>query len=584
VEIMPLDWRDPKFLRESMFPWKLAQVTRDKSRFYLLDFGVMKAQVFEVRARRWVAILLDRAETTDTMRLKRYEEKSDLATAIETAEGWITEHVPPAALLAMMQAKENPSDRFEWTPLTEVPADARLDWKAVRANGRAFLECGEFRLYSFRLRPSFPAYQVERLQRTADGYTYFGIVTDAASFEGAENVVISLMPPAQAMALMKRNPMKKYGSLPPRGQADQAVRDDGFTAIDFVRSVTGPAGPVYAYTATNRGQSVIVNVGRLNKTDRLDITYAPDGDPRVKKNPGSDDPTKGAVLPWSPLSRTVLDGIMPDVAAGWRLADYQIVKLGPAWGSGIPFLAYVKRGHEWYVLSSGMSTFQEAEALVIERAPPALVLTAMKPKENPARGRATDLYDPKEEQIRAQRQGIYESCVRKELGLPSGVPFRESDGTRLDAALSDERRQALIRRCMFQIGTGVPQRDGRLVAGKQMPTAKAIAESKARYKNVDALVRNRQDYEETLGLARKSGFYRIVPEQTRTGTKFFVWPMKPGQRLPQGFDNAEAAQREAARRNRTSSPTESGRWWKSPATTYEESELNHWLPPATVWR
>lgn len=191
-----------------------------------------------------------------------------------------------------------------------------------------------------------------------------------------------------------------------------------------------------------------------------------------------------------------------------------------------------------------------------------------------------DIFDPRLEQVRAQRQAIYETSVCKALGIKD---FRNSRHRRADIELSP----AELARCaqkMFSIGTGVPRRDERLVRGTQTPTPKSIAESRKRYEDVDRLIRNRQDYEETLGLTRKSGFYRVVPEPTTTGLGFFVWPLPPGERLPLRAEDVHEAEYIARDLNRKADPRATGRWWKPPARSYTRKELVHWLPPEEIWR
>lgn len=191
---------------------------------------------------------------------------------------------------------------------------------------------------------------------------------------------------------------------------------------------------------------------------------------------------------------------------------------------------------------------------------------------NPKKG---DLYDPRDEQIRAQRQGIYEAQVRKALGLKYDAPFRDSKGRRIDVGYEGKMP--------FGMGTSVPTRYGRLLPGSQEPTPKAYRESASRYEDVDHLIRNRQDYEETLGMQRKSGFYRVTPEPTHSGIRYFIWPLPPGRRLPLGFSSASKAQAKAESLNASADPRRTGDWWKPPGKTYTASELSDWLPPASAF-
>lgn len=204
-------------------------------------------------------------------------------------------------------------------------------------------------------------------------------------------------------------------------------------------------------------------------------------------------------------------------------------------------------------------------------------------KSNPKRRKANmplEVYDPREEQLRAQRQAIYESHVKKLTGASS---FRDARGQRADIKLPEAKRRDMIRRFMFAMGTGVQRRDGRLYPGTQRVAPKSAAEAAQRYSDVDALVRNRQDYEETLGLARKSGFYRATKEPTRNGEGFFVWPLPPGMRQPVQAANELVAQQIAAELNATADPRRTGRWWSPPRRAYHTRELIHWLPPASAF-
>lgn len=194
-----------------------------------------------------------------------------------------------------------------------------------------------------------------------------------------------------------------------------------------------------------------------------------------------------------------------------------------------------------------------------------------------------EIYDPNEEQIRAMRQGIYESLVRKAIGLPYNAPFRDRSGIRLDAKrrFPDAFRQA------FAMSTSVGQRTGRLHYGSQRSTEMSTMEAEKRYLDVDHLLRNRQDYEETLGIYRKSGFYRVTMEPTRSGKKLFVWPMPPqDDDEPVSFLIRDKEELEGYYNyaNRELDPRETGIWWKPPKKLYTESQLEYWLPPYSVFR
>ena len=209
-------------------------------------------------------------------------------------------------------------------------------------------------------------------------------------------------------------------------------------------------------------------------------------------------------------------------------------------------------------------------------------------KRNP---RGSDIYDPREEQLRAQRQAIYESSLLRDEPQLKFKSFRNTKGKRLDQLVVEEGDLPWLRKYlgkkMFQIGVGVQKRDRRLQMdlfdGYLVPSKKTIAESKKRYADVDKLTRNRQDYEESLALMRKSSFYRVTKEPTRTGWKYFVWPMQPGQRIPRGFESKKRAENVARLADRDA-PTLGGRWWKPSRKKYTKQELRDWLPPETVWR
>jgi hypothetical protein len=203
-------------------------------------------------------------------------------------------------------------------------------------------------------------------------------------------------------------------------------------------------------------------------------------------------------------------------------------------------------------------------------------------KKNPKGG--SEVYDPREEQLRAQRQAIYETSLSRKFGRP----FRDKRGKRLDAKIINEKGLDWLRpymqRRMFAMGTGVQQRHGRLRPGSQIPTRKAITESKKRYSDVDKLLRNRQDYEESLGIARKGGFYRITQEPTDMGLMYSVWPLPPRQRLPKIFVGEREAIAEVRRLNATKDPLRTDKWWVPPKKKYTKRELAEWLPPTDFWR
>jgi hypothetical protein len=202
-------------------------------------------------------------------------------------------------------------------------------------------------------------------------------------------------------------------------------------------------------------------------------------------------------------------------------------------------------------------------------------------RKNPKVG-GVELYDPREEQIRAMRQGVYEGFVRKALGVSYKEPFRDSRGRRLDSKsfFPEEFRRA------FATSTSVGQRHGFLEYGSQRGTERSWDGSAKRYSDVDHLLRNRQDYEETLGMYRKSGFYRMTAEPTKIGQKFFVWPMPPGEDdepiafLPR---DREAAFEYLDYVNQNLDPRVTRQWWTSPKKRYTQDQLSYWLPPHSVF-
>lgn len=203
--------------------------------------------------------------------------------------------------------------------------------------------------------------------------------------------------------------------------------------------------------------------------------------------------------------------------------------------------------------------------------------------------RGSDIYDPREEQLRAQRQAIYETSLLRDEPQLKFKSFRNSKGERLDKVITEEGDLPWLRKYigkkMFQIGVGVQKRDlgVRRKDGYLVPTNSTITKSQSRYSDVDKLVRNRQDYEESLALMRKSSFYRVTKEPTRDGWMYFVWPLQPGQRIPKGFKDKKRAENVVNLANRDA-PTVGGAWWKPPKKKYTKRELGHWLPPASIWR
>lgn len=220
-----------------------------------------------------------------------------------------------------------------------------------------------------------------------------------------------------------------------------------------------------------------------------------------------------------------------------------------------------------------------------------------KVRANPAPG---DIYDPRQEQLRVQKQAIYESNISRSAVEGEVLPFRDPEmgGLRLDAIIiygaGVEAVRPLITRYMWRMGMGVQGRTGWRMPGTTIPAPKAIKAAKERYagtyvgrdkkkRTVDDLLRNRQSYEETLGISRKSGFYRVTQEPTAAGLKYFVWPMPHGERTPRAYTSLRAAEQRAGFLNQTASPIRDAEWWVPPARKYTKRELDHWLAPPEVF-
>lgn len=203
----------------------------------------------------------------------------------------------------------------------------------------------------------------------------------------------------------------------------------------------------------------------------------------------------------------------------------------------------------------------------------------------------SDVYDPRLEALRAMRQAIYEQCVARDVAKKS---HRAPSGERYDLRLSAAKRKSLSSLCFGAYGTKMAQRSGYIQPGSATkPTAKGIRKSKERYADVDRLVRNRQDYEETLAFGRMdrgNNFYRATREPVKGGLGWFVWPIPPGQRLPiGGLDISEKQAKEVAFRlsEEHREARRAGRkpdFWKPPKRKYTKSELSYWLPPASIFR
>ena len=158
----------------------------------------------------------------------------------------------------------------------------------------------------------------------------------------------------------------------------------------------------------------------------------------------------------------------------------------------------------------------------------------------------TALFEPEEEQFKAQVQGIYESLVKKHLRRRSTTPFRDSRGQRLDvkALLPAEKVRELLSNA-FAIATRSGQRYGYLQPGSQKPTRKGRKRAQERLSDVEKLRQNQQDYEETLSLARKGSEYRIVYDDSRARP----WVVQPSGKRYRREQDAKAAITRLERRN-----------------------------------
>lgn len=182
------------------------------------------------------------------------------------------------------------------------------------------------------------------------------------------------------------------------------------------------------------------------------------------------------------------------------------------------------------------------EKLLQQKAPraPKKVRTAANPQQ--------DVYNIFKEHLRAQVQGVYESQVRSALGLPSGTPFKDARGRRLDESLDAEEKRELFTSAQA-ITTRQQQKHGYLVPGTQDPTQKGINRALERLSDPARAEENRQDYERTLAALRKSGHFRVVAEVVK-GQKVFVVQPKPPAELIQipAYRLSEEKAREDANR------------------------------------
>lgn len=196
-----------------------------------------------------------------------------------------------------------------------------------------------------------------------------------------------------------------------------------------------------------------------------------------------------------------------------------------------------------------------------------------------------ELFDPRLDQVRSMQQAIYESYMLKEFG--DGAEFRDGSGERLEARTGlflEPQMSSLVSKFMFAPGTSVSQRRGYLEPGtRDVPTTKSVSRSYERREDPDHHFLNRQTYEETIGLARKSGFYRTTMEPTRKGNRYFVWPLPPGAFVPKAYASEQAANADRDRLNRQADPRQTGLFWQLPDEMYTKSDLADWLAPDSAY-
>jgi hypothetical protein len=142
-----------------------------------------------------------------------------------------------------------------------------------------------------------------------------------------------------------------------------------------------------------------------------------------------------------------------------------------------------------------------------------------------------DVYDPREESVRAQARGTH-------------------GGWGIAVARAQEKNPADI-----------------------------IQRSWERYQDFDHLIRGRQEYEIMLGRGRQSGPFRVVPEPTQVGIRYFVWPLTVGEPPPTPYLTKAEAEAEMARRYRLRITIAAS----LPPVLYTRDMLAAWLPPDNVF-
>jgi len=127
---------------------------------------------------------------------------------------------------------------------------------------------------------------------------------------------------------------------------------------------------------------------------------------------------------------------------------------------------------------------------------------------------------------------------------------------------------------------------------KEHSSQEIIQRSWERYSEPDSLIRKRHEYERMLGKNRQSGPYRVTAEPTRLGpasinVRYFVWPLpsRPTgarsneQRVPVAYNSQREAEREiGSRYSQDIEPAEA-----LPPKPYTKQELAGWLPPESVF-
>jgi hypothetical protein len=190
-----------------------------------------------------------------------------------------------------------------------------------------------------------------------------------------------------------------------------------------------------------------------------------------------------------------------------------------------------------------------------------------------------ELYDPRAEPLRAQVQAIYEGEFHKDPRQ-----FRNARGLRADRLAPAPTRRAALTKA-FQVQTGLSRDRGR-GSLRKLVTPKTARQAAERYSDWRRLIQNRQDYEETLGLARSGEqFYRVEAELGAGGRVVYtVWPLPPGRVSPLLFDHPGQALQARDRLNRTQDPRSTGVWWTPPRRGYRKTQaVSHWLPPKGIF-